>query len=167
MGSMQMFLVIGGLVLISILIINFYSISGEQYKTKISNEAVITATGIVQSLIEEMARKSFDEQTNTSFILNKPDLLTLPASLGTDAGETNRLLFDDIDDYHNYKNPTKILYDSLKGLDKFYFNIQVYYAVKFNPDQKSSVRTFTKRAIIGIKNAFMKDTLKLSYIFTY
>ena len=161
MSSVQMFLVIGGLVLISILTINYYSISGVQQNTKISNEAAITGIGIGQSLLEEMARKAFDEKT-INLTMNKTDSLTAAGSLGPETGETNRSLFDDLDDYNNYAS-----YDSLGGLNKFFYKIQIYYTVKFDPEQKSNSKTFTKRADIAIKNAFMQDTLKLNYIFTY
>jgi len=161
MSSMQMFLVIGGLVLLSFLMINFYSTSDIQYNVINHNEAVITASGIGQSLIEEIAGKAFDEETIFD-VINATNLLTIPDSLGYDSGETNRLLFDDIDDYNNYTGV-----DSLGGMGNFNYKIKIYYGQKLNPNQKSTSRTFTKRADIDIVNAFMQDTLKLNYVYTY
>ena len=156
-----MFLTIGGLALLSVLMLIFFSSSGVQYDTKRSNEAVITATGVAQSLIEEIAAKAFDEKT-ISVTLNKTDSLTLANSFGPDAGETNRLLFDDIDDYHHYSGN-----DTLGGLGVFHYQVRIRYAQKFNPDIISLARTFTKRADIDVTNSYMKDTLKLTYVYTY
>jgi len=161
MGSIQMFLTIGGLALLSVLMLMFFSSSGVQFDTKKSNEAVITATGVAQSLIEEMAGKAFDEKT-IAHTMNKTDSLTLANSFGRDAGETNRLLFDDIDDYDKFTDK-----DSLGGLGVFDYRIEIHYAQKFNPDILSLSRTFTKRADIFVTNSYMKDTLKLTYVYTY
>ena len=156
-----MFLTIGGLALLSVLMLMFFSSSGVQFDTKRSNEAVITATGVAQSLIEEIASKAFDEKT-IAHTMNKTDSLTLANSFGRDAGETNRLLFDDIDDYDKFTDK-----DSLGGLGVFDYRIEIHYAQKFNPDIISLSRTFTKRADIFVTNSYMKDTLKLTYVYTY
>jgi hypothetical protein len=161
MGSIQMFLTIGGLVLLSFLMLMFFSSSEVQYDTKKSNEAAITAIGVAQSLIDEIARKAFDEKT-VLVTINKADSLTLGTNFGTDTGETNRLLFDDIDDYHNYTSA-----DTLGGLGVFNYRIRIRYAQKFNPEMLSLARTFTKRADIDVTNSFMQDTLKLTYVYTY
>lgn len=161
MGSIQMFLTIGGLALLSVLMLMFFSSSAVQSDTKRSNEAVITATGVAQSLIEEIAAKAFDEKTITH-TLNKTDSLTLANSFGPDAGETNRLLFDDIDDYNHYSGN-----DTLGGLGVFHYQVRIRYAQKFNPDIISLARTFTKRADIDVTNSYMQDTLKLTYVYTY
>jgi len=161
MGSIQMFLTIGGLALLSVLMLIFFSSSGVQYDTKKSNEAIITATGVAQSLIEEIAAKAFDEKT-IAHTMNKTDSLTLANSFGPDAGETNRLLFDDIDDYNKYTSV-----DSLGGLGAFHYRVIIRYAQKFNPDIISLARTFTKRADISVTNSYMQDTLKLTYVYTY
>jgi hypothetical protein len=156
-----MFLVIGGLILISILMINFFSVSGVQYNTKAGNEAIITAVGIGQSLIELMARKAFDEKTINSAV-SDPDMLTQPGLLGPEYGETDRSLFDDIDDYNHDSS-----FAMMEGLGKFFYKIQVYYVPVSNPDQKSNNRTFAKRADIKIINSFMRDTLNMKYVYTY
>ena len=57
--------------------------------------------------------------------------------------------------------------DSLGGLGAFHYKILIRYAQKFNPDIISLARTFTKRADISVTNAYMQDTLKLTYVYTY
>jgi len=161
MGSIQMFLVIGGLALLSVLMLIYFSTSGGQYDTKISNEAVITATGVGQSLIEEIASKAFDEKTLLN-VMSKTDSLTPAASLGYESGETNRSLFDDIDDFDEYTSA-----DTLGGLGIFNYSIKIHYAEKLNPDMLSLSKTFTKRADIDVANSYMNDTLKLTYVYTY
>ena len=57
MSSTQQFLVIGGLVLLSLLALNFYRASDIQYNMKYENEATITATSIANQLLRKLARK--------------------------------------------------------------------------------------------------------------
>ena len=79
----------------------FFSSSGAQHDSKYSNEAVVTATGLGQSLIQEIAGKAFDENTVLSPVSKTTGLSSI---LGKETGETNRSLFDDIDDFNNYRD---------------------------------------------------------------
>ncbi len=161
MSSTQQFLVIGGMMLLSLLALNFYRATSVQSDMKYENEAIITATSIAQSIIEEMNTKAFDEKTK----LNRVDTLkylTLPASFGKDSGEVSRNQFDDIDDYHGY-----YFQDTTMGLGNFSVSVIVKYVLSSNPDIISSTQTFTKRATVFVDNAYLKKKLQLDYAFSY
>jgi len=161
MSSTQQFLVIGGMVLLSLLALNFYRASDIQYNMKYENESIITATSMAQSIFEEMSTKAFDE-VSVNWKTDSPDSLTLPANFGPDSAETSRNLFDDIDDYSGY-----YLVDSSMGLGKFNVSIIVNYANGSNPDTQSSTRTFTKRATIFVDNGYLKNQLQFFYAYSY
>jgi hypothetical protein len=161
MSSTQQFLVIGGLVLLSILALNFYRASDIQYNMKYENEAIITATSIAQSTLEEISTKAFDEVT-TEWKTDSKDSLTLAASFGTDSAEITRTLFDDIDDYHGY-----YFVDSTLGLGNFAVSIIVNYVTPSDPNTLSATRTFTKKATIFVNNSYLKNELQYIYAYSY
>lgn len=161
MSSTQQFLVIGGLVLLSLLALNFYRASDIQYNMKYENEATITATSIAQSTFEEISTKAFDEVT-TDWKTDSQDSLTLAASFGPDSAETTRTLFDDIDDYNGY-----YFVDSSMSLGKFNVSIIINYVVPSNPNTVSSTRTFTKKATIFVNNSYLKNQLQYIYAYSY
>ena len=162
MTSTQQFLVIGGMVLLSLLALNFYRASDIQYDMKYENEATITATSIAQSIFEEMNTKAFDEKC-IGKTASLPDSLTAKANLGKDAGENDRSKFDDIDDYNGYLLP-----DSSMGLGKFDATVLVNYVVRSDPNTVSVNPTFTKRATIFVSNGYLKKgQLEYSYAFSY
>ena len=161
MSSTQQFLVIGGLVLLSLLALNFYRASDIQYNMKYENEAVITATSIAQSLFEEMNTKEFDEYCigkKAKFL----DSLTTVAKLGPDASESSKQVFDDIDDYKGY-----YWVDSTMSLGNFTVSVMVDYVNPANPDYAITTQSYTKRATIFVNNGYLKNQLQFSYAFSY
>ena len=160
MGHQQI-LTIASIFLLSTLILNVHSATTERITTMYSNESVITASGIAQSIIDELQTKGFDEKTIYKMV-TKTDSLTQTNFLGKDAEETLSTLFDDIDDYDTYTRT-----DSLNRMGKFNTKVSVYYIDKNNPDTKSSIRTFTKRVDVQITNFSFPDTLKFYHIIGY
>ncbi len=161
MHSGQNFLVIGSIVLFSMLIISFYQ--GENYRTAttIYSDALLSSSGIGQSLLSEILMRKFDENTIND-TLETPSELTTSGSLGTDSGESAVISYDDVDDFDGY---TQI--DSLSILEAFTTNVEVYYVNPSQPDVKTSTRTFYKRIDIGISNSYLTDTTKFYYIISY
>jgi ABC-type antimicrobial peptide transport system permease subunit len=161
MGSIQQFLVIGGIMLLSYLSLTFYRSSGNQTSTMIENETIITATSVGQSIIDEISMKAFDESTVNNFRLTTSQL-TPVASLGIDASEDNVKKYDDIDDYRNYKR-----IDYLPRLGMFTTFVCVKYA---NTATLDSIQTptFLKRIDVSVViNSGMKDTVKLNHYISY
>ena len=126
--------------MLSYLSLTFYGSSGSQTSTMIENETIITATGIGQSLIDEISVKAFDEKTISSPVSMTAGLTPVD-SLGFDATETNVNKYDDIDDYRYYKR-----IDYLPRLGMFSIFASVKYA---NPTTLDSIqiRTFLKESM--------------------
>ena len=144
--NIQQTLVIGSILALTYTILTFNNTQGIQTEWELNNEAIISSTGIGQSISEEIELRSFDEKTVAMSILNK-DSLTLGAFLGKDYGETSHYTFDDIDDYDGY---TKV--DSLNRLGVFTTKIEVYYVNTMLPDNKIINKSFSKRINIYVSN---------------
>jgi hypothetical protein len=147
----------------SVFILGVNNTETGQIKNTLTNQAIISATSIAQTLLEQIQTESFDQKTvNKSVTI--PDSLTAPALLGKDAGETTITTFNDIDDYNNYTET-----DTLGVLGTFNVKATVSYCTKMNPDVSSSSRTFSKRVDIAVYNKYLLfiDTLKISKVISY
>jgi hypothetical protein len=154
-------MVIVGILLLTVFILTVYRASTARITISVLNEATITATGLAQSLIDEIQIKSFDEKTISQTITSE-DSLTAVGSLGPETGEILVTQFDDVDDYKNYTRS-----NSLSRLGTFNSRVDVYYVQKLNPETRSSVRTFTKRIDVFVTNFSLTDTIKLSHVVSY
>ena len=159
--SGQTLLTIGGIVLLSFVILIFYESEGNTTQMTIFNEAMITSTGMGQTIIEELALKEFDENT-IGKIVASADSLTLANELGPETGEITLDLFDDMDDFNNYSRT-----DSLSRLGNFNIKVDVNYVLYEEPDSVVNVRTFYKQARVSVTNMYLVDTLTLSYTASY
>jgi len=159
MSATQTILTIGGILLLTFLILSYYRSSGTQTEIGINNEAIITGTGIAQSLFDEIQGKAFDENTTTTSVSDPNSLSSTP---GKDSGESLRSSFDDVDDYRLFTTN-----DTLSTLGVFRSDIDVHYVSASNPDVISYTRTFAKRIDITVTNDFLTDTLKFSQIISY
>ena len=161
MGLSQLILLAGSLVLLGVISLTIYNSFNSKTDSDLYNEAYITASGIGQSVFDQILTKSFDQNTVTTPVTSTSSL-TAVASLGPDAGESSVLLFNDVDDYKNY---TRV--DTMSVLGIFNTRVDVNYVSKMNPDQISATQTFTKRIDIFVTNSYLKDTLKLKYATAY
>ncbi len=161
MNTGQSLMVIVGILLLTVFILTVYRASTARITISLVNEATITATGLAQSLIEEIQIKSFDEKTIGQTVTST-DSLTASGLLGKDTGEILVTQFDDVDDYNNYTRS-----DSLSRLGTFYSKVDVYYVQKFTPEAKTSSRTFTKRIDLFVTNFSLTDTIKLFHVVSY
>lgn len=161
MGSTQLILIAGSLVLLGFISLTIYNSFNSKTDSDLYNEAYITASGISQSIIDQILTKSFDQNTRTTSVSN-PSSLTPVASLGPDPGESSVVQFNDVDDYKNY---TRV--DTMAVLGIFNTRVDVNYVSKMNPDQISGTQTFTKRIDVFVTNAYLKDTLKIKYATAY
>src|SRR3972149_7629682 len=101
MSSGQQLLTILAISLLAILMLNVYNSTGTRNSSMIYNEAIISGTGIAQSMLNEIGMKAFDQKTLTKSAA-LPDSLTPALSLGPESGDTTSVQFNDIDDYNNY-----------------------------------------------------------------
>ena len=163
MSSGQTLLTIGGIMLLSFIMLTFYESEGNSTAMTLFNESLITSTGIAQTVIEELSMRNFDELTITN-VFDTPDSLTLAAYLGVDGSENKDSLndFDDVDDFNGYER-----IDSLDRLGNFRISVAVSYVGYENPDSAVNVRTFYKMATVSVGNDYLVDTLTLSYTSSY
>ncbi len=161
MGSAQIILLMGSLILLVLLSLNFYSSYRSKSELDIYSQALITGTGIGQSIIDEIQTRAFDQKTAINAITSK-DSLTAVGSLGPESGENSVTQYNDADDYKNY-----VRYDTLSVMGIFKTRVDVKYAAKMNPDVNILSKTFTKRIDVFVTNTYLQDTLKLKHVITY
>jgi len=158
---MQQALAIAGLTFLTVLMVNYYNANSFQQSATYYNEAVITATGIGQSVLEEIKSKAFDEKTVIAAVSTVTDL-TLSGSLGPDAGEGTPNVYDDIDDYNLFTRivPTSRLGDFTVKAKVFYINPDI-------PQNTSYSQTFAKNIQVWVSNTYLGDSLSLNIIVGY
>lgn len=173
MTSGQSWMAIGAMVILSYLGLTFHRSQNIQLSSTLTYEAVITSTGIGNSLLEQIAGLSFDEFTINGST-SVPDSLTSYFSLGPDGGESDVTLFDDIDDFNGF-----VKYDTLARLGVFESRVNVYYVNKSDLDYDVMTKTFIKRIDITVVNPFLArisdhdvelyepDTLHFNQVMTY
>jgi hypothetical protein len=163
MTGMQMLLALGAAILLSITILitnkNILTTEDVLYDSNFE----ITATSIGTSLIEDASKKKFDEVTDTMAI-DKTLPLTAPELLGTEPGEdpTNRLEFDDFDDYNGYT-----ITDSTMPTAIFEYKCKVEYVDETDPNTAISKKSFHKKLTVKVWSKSMKDTVMQSTIYSY
>ena len=161
MNSGHMLLTIAGVFLLSNLILNVHKANTERMIATYSSESVIDASGLAQSIIDEIQTKAFDENTITKAI-SKTEQLTPVNDLGPETGEVKNTDFDDIDDYNNHTR--KITLDRMGDFD---VKVQISYVSTLNPNVKSSNSTFSKHVEVLVTNYSLMDTLKFNHIISY
>ncbi|MFC2136125.1 hypothetical protein ACFLR4_00980 [Bacteroidota bacterium] len=174
MSSGQSWMAIGAMVILSYLSLTFQRSQNVQVSSSITYESIISATGIGQSMLEQISGLDFDEKTIGGTV-ETPDTLTHPTSLGPEPGENDVSKFDDLDDYNGYSQ-----LDTLSRLGSFECKVNVYYVEDSNLDLKSANKSFLKRVDISVVNNFLRqfddeetaewyaaDTLYFSHIMSY
>ena len=156
MGGVQMMLVLGAMVLLSLLVlsINRAQFFSEQQMSQ--SEYLMAATAVGQTLISEISSKTFDAATATD---EKAPVssFTAPGSLGHGSWEVYPN-YNDFDDYHRFTTTV-----STPRAGDFRVSCLVDYINPDTPNQRSSVRTRTKRLRVTITSAFLDDPVQLVY----
>jgi len=161
MNSGHMLLTIGGVILLSNLILNVHKANTERMIATYTSESVINASGLAQSIIDMIQSKAFDEHTTEAAVWQL-DSLTAAINLGPESGEYMHTEFDDIDDYNNYSTTV-----SLDRMGDFDISVNVFYVTTLNPQVKSSTATYSKQIELSIINYSLLDTLKYHHIVSY
>ena len=160
MNTGQMLLTIGAMILLSTLILRVNNNFAGNTDTVYNSKFAILASSVGASVIEEAMGKAFDENTIDAPI-SSPNALTTPAKLGPESGE-NYPNFDDFDDYNKY---TKI--DSTMPSAIFKIVCSVSYVNPTTPNINSGSSTWTKKISVTVTSISMKDTVRLSSLFSY
>ncbi len=154
-GSDDMLLTIGAIILFSILVLNANSTILLSTETTVQAEYLSTAVDLSERLMMEIVSKNFDENT----INASPDTTGLSSHLGTD-GEVYPK-YDDIDDYNGYKVTVKTKYS-----DSYTSNVKVQYVNpgNFSP---SNIPTSMKKITVSTYSPSLVDTVTLNYYSSY
>jgi len=165
MTTMQMFLALGAMILLTILITNVNKNSLYTEDVMYDSNFGITATSIASSIIEDASKKRFDNIFYVdSTAVYDPNDFTPAVNLGIDSGEVanNPRTFNDFDDYNGYSG-----IDSTMPSAIFSFYSTVDYVDENNPDAPIGVQSFHKRINVKVWSVSMKDTMIMSSIFSY
>ena len=153
MGGVQMMLVLGAMVLLSLLVlgINRAQFFSEQ---QMAQSEYLTAVG--QTLVSEIAGKHYDAATASN---EKAPVssFTAPGSLGNGWWESYPN-FNDFDDYHRFTTTV-----NTPRAGSFRVSCLVDYVNPSTPNQRSSVRTRTKRLRVSIDSDFLDTPVNLVY----
>jgi len=158
MQGNQSLMAMFGIVLFTYLIITFNNSSQTQIELNLENEAIITASSVAQSVIDEILTKSFDEATVTKAVTKTSDL----GSIGSENGETKAFQFDDVDDYNNYTDKV-----ALSRLGEMDYKVEVSYANRSTGAVTGS-KTFSKLIKVTVKSPYlMAGEMSLSHLVSY
>lgn len=160
MNTGQMLLTLGAMILLSMLTIRVNKNNLQTEKVVLNTKFGVLSTSLATSIIEEANSKAFDKETNDTMATSTSEL-TLPASLGPEAGET----YPDFNDFDDFKGFVKI--DSTMPSAIFTISSTVVYVNPSNPDSTVSTRTWHKKITVSVSSPLMKDTVRLSSIFSY
>ena len=173
MGLGQTLLTIMALMLMGRLVLNINGTTLEAGYAKDMAEYRITATSLGTSLLESANSLAFDEATVDTFLLDSEiNSLTDTDSLGSDVGETDYPLFDDVDDYNGFAK-----FDTIPNSAIFKTEGRVsYLQVSGNNLYTTTDKKFNKLIIVYVTSEFLvnysvdppkPDTLVFKSIYSY
>ncbi|TQV88543.1 type IV pilus modification PilV family protein [Aliikangiella coralliicola] len=117
--------------LTGIAVIIFFSVFAVTQRQSVEPVFQVKSAELGQAYLEEIGLKRYDENSPTGNALrcDAPSAPACSGALGAEGGET-RVLFDDIDDYHNLSDspPQDALGNNRTGFNSFTVNVSVTYA---------------------------------------
>jgi hypothetical protein len=178
MGTGQIMLTIGAMLLLTITILNVNRGAYNTNTTMADSRYNILSVAVATSIIEDATGLAFDENT-TAGAVSQTSSLTASTSFGVNAGETgsNPTSFDDFDDYNVYKTSPKFDTIPVAGTNKrVIFNTlaKVDYVTASNLNNVSTSPTWHKRLSIRVYCPEIRDpitlkadTVRLSTVYSY
>ena len=158
MNTGQMILTIGAMILLSTIMLRVNTLNLDTDSVRAEAQFGVLATSIATSIIEEAKGLAFDEASVSSNVDNLNDLSPV---LGKESGET-RPDFDDFDDFNNYFEV-----DSTMPSAVFDINCSVEYVDVPDVDIQSATKTWNKKITVMVSSKSMKDTIRISSIYSY
>jgi MSHA pilin protein MshD len=159
MNTGQMILTMGAMIFLSAMVLRVNTVSLKNTTTMYNSKFNILAVSIGNTMIEEISKKAFDENT-ISNTLTSTGQLTNQNNLGPDSETYSQ--FDDIDDYDGYS-----ITDATMPSAIFNISCSVGYVRDTNPDQITNSKQWTKKITITITSISMKDTVRVSTLYSY
>lgn len=161
MNSGQSLLSIGALLLLSLTVLRVNNSILSTDTVLQDSKLGILGVSLATSLIEEASKKAFDLASAEDAVTDL-DQLTSPWGLGPGAGETSPETFNDFDDFNGY---TEVI-SSLPSAP-FTISCEVCYVSDNNIDGKIMEKTWHKKIIVKVTSPSMRDTVKLSNVYSY
>jgi hypothetical protein len=171
MSTGQTILTICALVILTSILLNFYTTVASTGDSIGSGQDGILATTLTTSLTELAQGCAFDEVTDSSDIaLQNPSALSL--HLGRDPGEDSLSIYEcnDFDDFNDFEIEQTVMGSSRRYRSRF----SVYYVNPTNLELRSNSPTFVKRMDIKTWRVFPPatdanqiDTLRSSLVMGY
>jgi hypothetical protein len=156
-----MLLATGALFILTLIILLFYRTSAEQSSVSLENDAMLAASGLAQSLLTEIQKRSFDEVTVSKYIDSK-DSLTESSDLGPEVSELFLTQYDDVDDFDGYS-----VVDSSTKLGQYNLTVNVDYVSEMDPNTITMTKTYNKLVKVAVTSMYLPDSLKLYHIVGY
>lgn len=154
MNTGQMLISVAAMILLGTVILNVNRNALTNTVAMDETKYELIAVSLGTSIIENAFSKSFDEETADNKIAD--NLTDLSVNLGSDAGESQEIDFDDFDDYHNFSGNTNA--DTTFTSANMYFRCKVHYV---DPDvslDSVSTRTWHKKITVYISSPFIEDS---------
>ncbi|MBX2989782.1 MAG: hypothetical protein KF749_01295 [Bacteroidetes bacterium] len=170
MSTGQTILTLGAFMLLTTILLNFYSVLAKSSDIVESGQDGILATTLSVSYTEIAQGLAFDDITDTSdAAIGNTNLLTPSAYLGPDNYlETTIDTFNDFDDFNNFS----IEREASGTNRRFRTTFKVHYVDPANVNNITTNRTFTKRMDVKTWRTFPAvsgkvDTLRMSVVLGY
>jgi len=154
-----MILTMGAMIFLSAIVLRVNTVTLINTDTQYNSKFDILATSIGNTMIEEISKKAFDENSLSS-TLTKTNELTNKNQLGPD-GETYSQ-FDDIDDYDGYSYSDSTLPSAI-----FDVVCSVDYVKDTEPDKIDNQRQWTKKITVKVSSKSMEDVVTVSTLYSY
>ncbi len=173
-GTGQSVLTIGALMLISVLVMNFYRTSNDISTSLDFSRFHLEGLSVLTSHIEQLSQYFFDEVSTDITSEKALGDFALPAHFGWDADDST--VVDDIDDLHG----TTVVDTGISGVIYHVdYNVE-YVRLSSGAIVHSDLRQWHKRVTISVSDAFnppmiysmngnarMRDTLRISTVVSY
>lgn len=165
MGTGQMMITMGAMILLSIIILTVNSGYLTNNDMMLDSKFDILAVSLAVSIIEDANGLAFDEITTGGFTATNVLMLS---TLGKDVGEyyvsRDSNNFNDFDDY---KDLSITYNDSSLQSAIFNINTNVGYISDSNPSVFVNYKTWYKKLDVYVTSQSMTDTIKMSTVLSY
>ena len=157
MGTGQMLLSVGAMVLLSTTLLNYNQSNVDSNLTLLESKYSLLAISLANSLIEEATGKPFDSATTSGAVSSTSQLSTIGKSANESYPD-----FDDFDDYDDLE----ITETSLPAAE-FNIRCKVDYVNPTNPNVPAGGKTWHKKITIFISSHALSNTVEMSQVYSY
>ncbi len=152
-GYSEVINVMGAMIIFAMILFNANSMIIRNSVSQVEGELEYEVIALGQEIIDEALSKSFDQVTVNAAA--PPSLIpggfTPSDQLGPDSGETERIYFNDFDDYNGWSDT----FQTEHG--EFELSAEVFYVDEVNFQYTSQQSTF-KKIVVTITSEFLTDS---------